>query len=137
MPTKISTISPAQFPETATVEGYLWYSDQRKPEMVAGTLDLAAKLTKLPFVVEGMLYDEQNKTSYHILHLDGKNTIQQINLSDLSDVEYDEQIYFTRRVKSGEKYLMIEAWEETTQLIGSSEFTTLSPSWAAFKGFVK
>lgn len=137
MPTKITTISPAQFPKTAVVEGYLWYSDQRKPEMVEGTLDLAAKLTKLPFVVEGMLYDEQAKISYRILHLDGKNTIQQIDLSDLSDVEYDEQIYFTRRVKSGEKYLMIEAWEETTQLIGSSEFTTLSPSWAAFKGFVK
>lgn len=137
MSTRINTIEADQFPADVTLQGYLWYSDQRKPEIIAGPLDLKSKLTGLPFVVEGMLYDDQSKISYRVLHLNGKNTIQKIDLSDLSGVEHDEQIYFTRRVNSYERYRMIEAWKEQSSLQGLPEFKSLIPSWSAFKGFVK
>ena len=43
-------------------EGYLWWSDQQKPKIYDGnTLDICLDETKNPFVVEGQLYDKEEK----------------------------------------------------------------------------
>ncbi len=53
--------------------GYLWYSDKAKPEIYNNrelTLDLSD--TSTSFIVEGYLYDKDNKKSHSIRYLDGQ-----------------------------------------------------------------
>ena len=57
-------------------EGYLWWSDQQKPKVYQDELiDICLDEAKNPFVVEGQLYDEENKESYSIKYVDGQYLI--------------------------------------------------------------
>lgn len=51
-------------------EGYIWYSDMEEPRILTGqNLDFLDKTTNLiPFIIEGLLYNEEKNISIHITH---------------------------------------------------------------------
>ncbi len=82
-------------------EGYIWMSDQQKPEAIEGkpfneTLDE----TQNPFIVEGLLYDKEAQMSYSIKYIDGKYHItkNQVEKTDFTNSDYEEKCYLSNRL---------------------------------------
>lgn len=62
--------------------GYYWFSDKEKPELENfETLEE----NKIPFVIEGYLYNKDNKISIAIKNLNGKYVITKFDLSNYMD----------------------------------------------------
>ena len=95
-------------------EGYLWWSDQQKPKVYQDELiDICLDETKNPFVVEGQLYDEENKESYSIKYVDGHYLINKYKLdeSDLINLDNEAKSYLSNRMD--DRWLkFIRYWEE-------------------------
>lgn len=48
--------------EKSKYQGYLWYSDQKEPKVFNNELfELEIADNENPFIVEGQLYDEENR----------------------------------------------------------------------------
>lgn len=111
-------------------EGYLWYSDEPKPEFVKGKLD-KTKLTKLPFVIEGNLWAETEKVSINIKNIDSEYVVTKFDIPS----KFSSNEYLAHDLEGVDKYKMYQHWEESTEdlPIGMS---SLQPAWAAFTGFI-
>lgn len=115
-------------------EGYLWYSNQPKPE-------LKTKITKkdfsdLPFIVEGNLYSSNEKISINIKNIDGEYFITQGSLKGLPNDQITEQEYIAHKLDGVKKIKTIQYWEEKEDEL-CADMKTLRPSWQAFAGFIK
>lgn len=75
-------IDIADFPFQETFEGYLWYSDARKPQVYIRESIPADAFGLLPFVVEGVLYAPDSEQSFHIRCVDGRYIITAYALDD-------------------------------------------------------
>lgn len=95
-------------------EGYLWWSDQQKPKVYQDELiDICLDETENPFVVEGLLYDEENKESYSVKYVDGLYLINKykVDESDFINIDNEEKSYLSNRM--GDRWLkFIRYWEE-------------------------
>lgn len=128
---------------TVQYEGYVWYSGQRKPELVNGLFDksyfdpLARNVPDSLFIVEGNLYARDLKRSISIRNVDGQCLIHQADLSNISKDQLKDQPYFSHRLPEGySKIKMVQYWAEVEdELLNGME--TLVPAWTAFAGFVK
>jgi CRISPR type III-associated protein (TIGR04423 family) len=77
--------------EKSTYEGYLWYSDQKKPKIYDNkVMEFNFDDNANPFVVEGFLHD--GKTSYSIKYVDGKHIIAKFDLNNLP-TNFTEQTF--------------------------------------------
>lgn len=116
-------------------EGYIWYSDSEKPKIFKNEKFNADLLTKLPFVVEGMLYAEKEKISIRIVNIDGAYRIAKMTLENIPP-EYVVD-YFAKEVfGKASKIRMYQHWEEKEDVINNNR-PVLCPSWSAFIGFKK
>ena len=77
---------------TARYEGYLWMSNEISPHIYNYDKQLDKKLLESinPFVVEGFLYNKENRKSYYIKNVDGKQYIYSYEVSDLSLIHISE-----------------------------------------------
>lgn len=95
-----------------TYEGYLWYSDQKAPEVYDSQnplKELQLDDISNPFVVEGQLFDADSKTSYSIKYVDGRYLIGKYDTAD--SVVCKTECYLGKRM--GGKVLQFrEYWEE-------------------------
>ena len=95
-------------------EGYLWWSDQQKPKVYQDELiDICLDETENPFVVEGLLYDEENKESYSVKYVDGLYLINKykVDESDFINIDNEEKSYLSNRMD--DRWLkFIRYWEE-------------------------
>ena len=95
-------------------KGYLWWSDQPKPKVYQDeSIDICLYEAKNPFVVEGQLYDEENKESYSIKYVDGKYHINKykVNESDLINQDNEVKSYLSNRMD--DRWLkFLRYWEE-------------------------
>lgn len=95
-------------------EGYLWWSDQQKPKVYQDELiDICLDETENPFVVEGLLYDEENKESYSVKYVDGLYLINKykVDESDFINIDNEEKSYLSNRMD--DHWLkFIRYWEE-------------------------
>jgi CRISPR type III-associated protein (TIGR04423 family) len=95
-------------------EGYLWWRDQQKPKVYQDELiDICLDETENPFVVEGLLYDEENKESYSIKYVDGKYLIYKykVDESDLINQDNEVKSYLSNRMDN--RWLkFLRYWEE-------------------------
>ena len=95
-------------------EGYLWWSDQQKPRVYQDELiDICLDEAKNSFVVEGQLYDEENKESYSIKYVDGKYHINKykVDESDFINIDNEIKCYLSNRMD--DRWLkFIRYWEE-------------------------
>lgn len=95
-------------------EGYLWWSDQEKPQVYDGNvLDISLDETKNPFVVEGKLYDKEEKKSYSIKYVDGQYLINiyKVEDCDIANPDNEKKSFLSNRI--GEHWLkFLRYWEE-------------------------
>ena len=95
-------------------EGYLWWSDQQTPKVYQNELmDICLDETKNPFIVEGQLYDEENKESYSIKYVDGQYLVNkfEVDESDFINLDNDVKSYLSNRMD--DRWLkFLSYWEE-------------------------
>ena len=93
--------------EAAKYEGYLWYSNEKKPMVFDGSEpvpEMNLDEEKNPFIIEGNLWDADNRKSIMIRYVDGK--------------------YIVRRTKVKEEELKARAYSQAYES-GSPIATTL------------
>lgn len=94
--------------ENAKYTGYLWYSDETKPQVLSNEdFELKIPDSKNPFIIEGQLCDDKNSIS--IKFVDGKYIVKTYTLSDYEAVKTDE--YVPNRMDKVEKLLFKRSWK--------------------------
>lgn len=122
-------------------EGYLWWSDATKPDIVSPD-----KLTEKnlisddnPFIVEGELYDKVKGESITIRYVDGRYIVNtfKVEASHLNGSDHATlKEYFAQRMPHVQKLRYLQLWKaEKDSLCEGME--TLCPSNLVFIGFVK
>ena len=95
-------------------DGYLWWSDQQEPKVFEGqSIDQCLDETQNPFVVEGLLYDKEEKKSYSIKYVDGQYLIKKykVEVGDLTNKDYESKSFLSNRM--GDHWLkFLRYWEE-------------------------
>jgi CRISPR type III-associated protein (TIGR04423 family) len=95
-------------------EGYLWWSDRQEPEIYDGdALDISLDKAKNPFVVEGQIYDKEEKKSYSIKYVDGQYLINKykVETGDLTNKDNDPKCFLSNRM-GGRWLKFLRYWEE-------------------------
>lgn len=111
-------------------KGYIWYSDQNKPEII-NTLDYDFQEGENPFVVECMFSND--KESYIIRYIDGKYIIS--HATDLTPHEGDQEIeYIAHRLNNIESLQFIQRWNSKINH-NCMDMEQLEPAQLIFKGF--
>jgi CRISPR type III-associated protein (TIGR04423 family) len=117
-------------------EGYYWYSNQQKPELVLNQTITKDIFTILPFVVEGNLYSKEKGISINIKNIDGEYKVFQADVKDLSDEQITRNEYLAHDLAGIDKIKMIHFWEESKEDALLENMKTLIPAWQAFVGFI-
>lgn len=111
-------IKISEIPVNNKYQGYLWMSNSKKPEELDNE-PLKASLGSVlnPFVVEGELWDSENKRSYSI-HQAGNITIcLAFNVKDSDfngkDANIDDRVYASHRMKHQGLHFL-EYWEPSS-----------------------
>ncbi|MDF1573308.1 MAG: TIGR04423 family type III CRISPR-associated protein [Bacteroidales bacterium] len=115
-------------------EGYYWYSDREKPELLKDEKITAGIFTKIPFIIEANFYSKEKNISVSVKNIDGEYLITLCDLEKVDKKNYDTRVYMGHDIQPG-KFRVAEIWEETKdpQL---DNMTTLVPAYTAFTGFV-
>ncbi len=137
----IKPVSIEDFVEFKCTEGYKWLSDQPKPEVVTGKIT-KSDLKELPFIVEGLFWDDGSKESLLIRNLDGKYSIYKYDLSNLSTDDWEDTTLFNKHLahRLGEhirKIRFLKYSEMEDDLFLPGELKTLVFKGLIFVGFEK
>lgn len=124
---------------TLNYEGYLWYSDKTKPEIINSKKPFDKSILKdLPFVIEGNLWfeDKDRKISISIKNIDGEYQIFKYDLSNFSEQDFKDntQIYRAHDLGEVKEFTLYQHWIEDEDPL-CANMKTLVPSWTAFTGF--
>lgn len=127
-------ITIEEIPKDILFEGYYWYSNQRKPEvLLSPSIIQQSWFTALPFVIEANFYSKETQLSIQVKNIDGQYHIAKIDLSQLGDIILCEATYIGHDLENY-NYTMVEAWlPQEDDLLEGME--TLAPAWSAFTGF--
>lgn len=101
----------------AKYEGYLWQSDQNKPEMLYGEKTKCFTLEdgENPFIVEGLLWDAENDISISIRNVDGHYFVatQPVSKEELENSLTLTPIdYLPHRLPGVKKVKFLRRWEK-------------------------
>ena len=118
-------------------DGYFWYSNKQKPEIIKEKTFTKEIFTSLPFIIEGNFYNDSTGLSISIAHLDGNYIVCQVNLKDFPENQITEQVYIAHDLNGISEIKMLQYWEEGQPDELLAGMTTLIPAWQAFKGFKK
>ncbi len=115
---------------TKDFQGYIWMSDQPKPEIFDkdNVKELVLDNTKNPFVIEGQLYD--GKKSYSIKFVDGEYKV--ITYDVTSDDIDNAKPYYPNRMNK--KLLFNQRWEARKDEL-CANMPVLQPAGFVFVGF--
>lgn len=85
-------------------QGYIWYSDRPKPEVLESPTKYRFSEVKTnPFVIEALLYSEEENISVMVRHT-GSYQIREYNLNKLPEgKELQKKEYFQHRLEIGGK----------------------------------
>ncbi len=123
--------------EKSRYQGYVWYSDQTKPEVLNNEeFGEEFRDNENPFIVEAQLFDTVNKKSYSIKYVDGKYICKEYNLADFKGVEKEELSFVAHRIEGVTKLYFNQYWrEEADQKCNG--MMVLQPKELVFVGFQK
>lgn len=94
-------------------EGYLWMSDQEKPEVFDNKPIKLLKDGDNPFVVEGQLFNKAEGLSYSIKFVDGQYIIQEYVVKESDKTNSDNEIKTYESNRMGDRRLQfLRYWEE-------------------------
>lgn len=125
-----------EIPSSGTMEGYVWWSDQTSPQVYEqGTFGgLESRASDNPFVIEAQLYDDKERVSYGIKHVDGHYIVCKHEGVERNASE--EQSYVAHRMPNVGGLVFRQEWvAEKDELCEGME--VLRPSAVVFVGFKK
>ncbi len=125
----------------AKYEGYLWLSDQSKPEVLNGDHPKSIALAdgENPFVVEGLLWDSETGTSISIRYVDSRYFVanHEVCPKDLAGSEtYTPVSYLPHRIPGVKGLKFVRHWEKTQDPLCEG-MDTLQLKANIFVGFEK
>ncbi len=141
----------------AKYEGYLWWSDSKKPVVYYGTdiLSLQFDDNDNPFIIEGNLWDKERRISIYIRYVDGKHIIRHSNVTtdELKGID-DRKLngdnisyplvattiknFIAHRIPGVKELRFLQYWETATDNENMCEgMVALQPSKLVFIGFKK
>jgi CRISPR type III-associated protein (TIGR04423 family) len=118
-------------------QGYLWYSDKKTPESFSnkeyGAFELDA--TKNPFIIEGQLYDSENRISYSIKYVDGEYFINEYKVEEADLKDNDNKVsYKAHRMGKGVVLEFLQYFREVEDELCEG-MKVLQPAEKVFIGF--
>ncbi|MDR0572376.1 MAG: TIGR04423 family type III CRISPR-associated protein [Rickettsiales bacterium] len=118
-------------------EGYVWRSDEEKPEVFYNEpINLSLDEEKNPFVIEGQLY-VKDKMSYSIKYVDGKYYVTEYNIENISS-DYELKEYIPNRIAKKDitidKIYFRQYWKPEEDVL-CEKMSVLVPSAYVFVGF--
>ena len=124
--------------EKAPYEGYIWFSDRRKPLVISPDKPYEADLrdTDNPFIVEGNLWNETSNVSIMIKYVDGKYIVRRTEVTDECKKNATEKEFIAHRIDGVKKLKFLQYWVETVDALCEG-MTTLRPGKLVFVGFIK
>ena len=131
---KLNTLN--EIPSTK-FEGYIWMSDENTPiTLIDKSFDFST-IELNPFIVEGLLYNQDENKSYHITH-DGEYLIIEYDLNDLSKKgEIIQKEYNPHRLdKSIKKVKFNQVWKDENDP-NCNDLPVLTLKATVFCGFKK
>lgn len=121
-------------------DGYLWYSDQKTPEVFEQKAWDESMLDENvnPFVIEGQLYDKDNLVSYSIKYVDGEYIIKkyQLKSTDFNNVDIDILDFKAHRMGEGRVLQFLQYYREEEDSLCAG-MKVLQPKEKVFVGFKK
>jgi len=126
-------ISIQDIPTDVNFEGYYWYSNQPKPEIIRGEPIQLAWFTELPFVVEANFYSADAKLSLQVRHVDGQYQVAKVDFNLIDESLYDEATYLGHDLE-GQRFKVRQAWQPDPDPFCAG-MPVLVPAWSAFAGF--
>lgn len=94
--------------EKSKYQGYLWYSDQTRPQVLHDEeFELDIPDNQNPFIIEGQLYDGERSIS--IKYIDGKYVEKRYVLAEFDGVECSERSFFANQM-AGYKLKFRQYW---------------------------
>jgi CRISPR type III-associated protein (TIGR04423 family) len=130
---KIELISKNEIPPFQ-YEGYLWRSDAKSPSVFDAKKITGEDLRELPFVIEGLLYAEEEQVSIRITNIDGKYRIAKMTLSD-RHLELQQYALKDKKFDGKKAMEIYQHYEEKADPIMGNDWMVLEPTWFAFVGF--
>ncbi len=116
-------------------EGYIWMSDQKRPKkLIKEPIDQKMVESDNPFIIEALLFDEDNMFSYSIKYVDGEYIVTK------SEVEYEYlmkdkyETYISKRVNETTKLKFYQKWKSVRDDLCEGMKTKI-PSDMIFLGF--
>ncbi len=117
--------------EKKKYQGYLWYSNAQCPEIHDGQSEWGIEIDEAmnPFIIEGLLWDEDSRTSVSIKYIDGRYYKKETVLGG----EYDLVEYIPRRMPKVSKLLFARCWKTVNDELCEG-FNTKKLDCVIFKG---
>lgn len=123
-------------------EGYIWYSNKNKPEIIENknNIDEFFKSEQNnPFIIEGQIYDSENKKSYSLKHVNG--VLLKGKEYDINEIQNDTSICkrerkFTSHRMENKTLHFIEVWRKEVDVL-CENMNVYKPHELIFTGFNK
>lgn len=130
-------IKITDIPKTATYVGYLWMSNQTKPEIKELNEVLKSITdTSNPFIIEGQLLTDDKRKSYSIKYVDGRHLVVEYNLTTIpaSWISEDIKQFIPNRLEGVSKILFRRYWMPKEDPLCEG-MEVLIPAAYVFEGF--
>ncbi|GAB4407722.1 MAG: hypothetical protein OHK0039_10300 [Bacteroidia bacterium] len=128
-------ISIQDIPADVNFEGYYWYSNSPKPEIITDEPIHPDWFTELPFVVEANFYARGQQLSVQVRHVDGQYQVALIDLGLADKSLTGEPKTYLGHDLDGRHLKVVEAWKSEVDPFCEG-MEVLVPAWTAFAGFV-
>jgi CRISPR type III-associated protein (TIGR04423 family) len=94
---------------TGNYQGYYWLSDREHPQLLQNSAELAAFAETNPFIIEAMLWDEQQQRSIMITHT-GTQQIFEYNLATIAG-RLEKKEYQAHRIPGYSTICFDQLWQ--------------------------
>lgn len=131
---KNKSLNISNIPTNVPFDGYLWWSDETVPKVYDGEKIPELPASNNPFIVEGQLYDPDNKKSYAIRFVDGDYLINCFDLKKLNGLDSIVKEYIPNRIDGKSKLYFKEFWRPVKDELCEG-MEVLKPAEFVFIGF--
>ena len=130
------SITLQDIPSDVPFEGYYWYSNAQKPQLITDEPIQPGWFTELPFVIEANFYSKEQHLSIQVRCVDGQYQVARIDLNHADAGLTDKPKKYRGHDLGGRDFLVVEAWQPKPDDF-CADMPVLVPAWTAFAGFVK
>ncbi len=123
--------------EKSKYQGYIWYSNKKEPRVFNNEeFELEIANNENPFIVEGQIYDNENRISISIKYVDGKYIVNKYEVKD-EDFKHPNVVrreFLPNRMDKVEKLCFLEYWKPQEDSL-CENMKVLQPAELVFIGF--